>query len=239
MELIIDGIIYLFQKYGGISQLYTETLPRMCDLEPKLTTTLLIHPKGSQDNLPLHDHIVVRSLPDVYRYLRPHRFWDPYYPQLCQLAARPLLGKSKGKIWLSTYYTSPFAWAGPQVVFAHDFIHEKYRKLYWQKEFLDAEITIRNKASAIANADLVICNSETTRKDLLELYHIPFHKTVIVHLAHKSSFIVMEGMANKKKEEFILYVGRRDKYKDFAILLRSYANWSGRFEIGLVCAGGG
>ena len=239
MELIVDGIIYLYQKYGGISRLYTETLPRLCDLEPELTITLLTHPHGSPDCLPQHKRIILRSIPDVYWFIRPHRFWNPYYSQVCQLAARALLGKSKGKIWLSTYYSSPILWAGPQIVFAHDFIYEKYRTLYWQNESSHADGMIRYKAAAIANADLVICNSETTRQDLLELYHVPFHKTAVVHLAHKSSFSVMDGNADKQKDKFILYVGNRNKYKDFDLLLRSYANWSGHFEIALICAGGG
>jgi len=239
MDLIVDGIIYLYQKYGGISGLFTEILPRICNLEPELTTTLLTHPKGTPDNLPRHERIIIRSIPDVYRYIRPHRFWHTYYSQFCQLAARPLLGRSKRKIWLSTYYTSPIAWSGPQIVFAYDFIYEKYRTLYWHNELSYADELIRNKVAAIANADLVICISETTRQDLLELYHVPFHKTAVVHLAHKSSFTLMDQISDKQKEKCILYVGNRNKYKDFDILLRSYANWPSRFEIGLVCAGGG
>lgn len=140
---------------------------------------------------------------------------------------------------MSTYYTSPIAWVGPQVCVAYDFIYEKYRLEYWQNDLSQADEIIQNKAAAITKADLVICISETTRQDLLELYHIPIHKTAVVHLAHKSTFTLMDGMADKQKDKFVLYVGNRNQYKDFDILLRSYANWSGRFEIALICAGGG
>jgi glycosyltransferase involved in cell wall biosynthesis len=239
LELIVDGIIYLYQKYGGISQLYTEILPRLCELDPELTITLLIHPYGSPDCLPQLERIIHQSIPDVYRFFRPHRFWNHYYSQLCQLAVRAFLGKSKGRIWMSTYYTVPIAWAGSQVFVAYDFIYEKYRTKYWQNELSSADETIRNKKNAISKADLVICISETTRQDLMELYHVPIHKTAVVHLAHKSSFTLMDGISNEQKDKFILYVGNRYKYKDFDLLLRSYANWSGRFEIPLICAGGG
>ena len=238
MELIVDGIVYFYQKYGGISRFYTETLPLMCNLKPDLNITLLTHPNVSMESLPVHEHIFFRSIPDVYRYIRPHRFWHKYYSQLCQLAARPFLGRSKGKIWLSTYYTSPIAWVGPQIVFAHDFILEKYRTRYWQNELSYADETIRMKATAIAKADLVICISETTRQDLLKLYQIPFHKTAVVHLAYKSSFTLIYGMRDQQMGKYILFVGNRGYYKDFDLLLRSYANWPGRFKINLVCVGG-
>lgn len=239
MELIVDGIIYLYQKFGGISRLYTETLPRICDLEPDLTTTLLTYPQGSPDSLPLHERIILRPMPDVSRYFRPYRFWRPYYPLLRKLEARPLLGSSRGKIWMSTYYTSPIAWAGPQVFVAYDFIYEKFRQEYWPNELSQADEVIQNKARAISRANLVICISETTRQDLMELYHVPDHKAVVVHLAHKSSFTLLDESADKQKGKFFLYVGNRRRYKDFVILLQSYAIWSSRFEIGLVCAGGG
>lgn len=238
MDLIVDSIIYYNQRFGGISRLYTEILPRLCDLEPELTITLLTYPQGLPDGLPQHERIYLRPIPDVDRYIRPYRFWRPYYSQLRKLATRVLLGRSKRKIWLSTYYTFPIAWAGTQVFVAYDFIYEKYRQEYWQDELSRAEKVIQNKAAAIARADLVICISETTRQDLRELYHVPDHKTAVVHLAHKSSFILLDESADKQKGKFILYVGARYRYKDFDILLRSYANWPSRFEIGLVCVGG-
>ena len=235
MELIVDGIIYLYQKFGGISRLFTETLPRLCDLEPKLSTTLITYPGMSSNDLPQHDRIILRPNPDVYRYSRPYG----YDARLHKLVTRAFLGSSKGKIWLSTYYTSPVAWAGPQVFVAYDFIYEKYRLEYWKNELPGVDKIIQEKAFAIANADLVICISETTRQDLMELYSVPDYKAVVVHLAHKPSFTLIDGMTTKQKQKFILYVGNRSGYKDFDILMRSYANWDSRFEIGLVCAGGG
>jgi glycosyltransferase involved in cell wall biosynthesis len=239
MNLIVDSIIFLYQKYGGISQLYLEILPRLCNLEPELTITLLTYSQVLPENLPKHKRIILRPLPDFYRYFRPHRFLLPYYSQLDQLTARIFLGRGKGDTWLSTYYTSPIAWAGPQVVFTYDFIYEKYRALYKHNELPEVDRTIRNKAAAIAKADLVICISETTRQDLLDLYHFPIEKTAVVKLANKSSFFLMEGIPVTKKKKFILYVGNRNNYKDFKTLLRSYAIWPGHIEFDLVCAGGG
>ncbi len=151
------------------------------------------------DKLPKHERITLRSIPNLYRYIRPHRFWNPYYSQICQLASRAFLGNSNGKIWLSTYYTEPIAWSGSQVLVAYDFIYEKYSALYWQNKRSEAEDTIRNKAKAISKANLVICISETTRKDLMELYHVPINMTTVVYLAHKPIFKILMILKTRKR----------------------------------------
>ena len=239
MDLIVDGLVYLYQNHGGISRIYTETLPRLCDLDPDLTATLLSYPQVLREFLPQHDRIHLRSIPDVDSYIRPYRLWRPYYSHLRKLAMRATLGRSKKKIWLSTYYTSPVAWAGPQVIVVYDFIHEKFRLKYWQNELVQADEVIKKKARAIATADLVICISETTRQDLIELYNVPEEKAVTVHLACKPSITVLSDLTDNQTRKFILYVGKRNQYKEFEVLMRSYANWAARFEIGLVCIGGG
>ena len=37
----MDGIVYQWQFHGGISRLYSEILPRMCDLDDSLRIILL------------------------------------------------------------------------------------------------------------------------------------------------------------------------------------------------------
>jgi glycosyltransferase involved in cell wall biosynthesis len=230
MDLIVDGIIYYYQKYGGISRIFTEVLPQLCNLEPDLNISLLTHPQGSSENLPEHSQIILHSLPNFFRYFRPHRLWNPYYPLLSQLAARSILGCSKGKIWLSTYYTSPICWEGPKVVFVHDFIFEKFRLSYWLNDLSQIDIWIRNKAVAIAGA---------TRNDLFDIYDGPRHKTSVVYLAPKPLFTLLDGVQKSFQGKFILYVGARGHYKDFDTFLRTYAVWPGRFDIELICVGGG
>jgi glycosyltransferase involved in cell wall biosynthesis len=95
------------------------------------------------------------------------------------------------------------------------------------------------KAIAIARADHVICISENTRRDLVELLKIPERKTSVVYLGYDlATHQVAESPLRPKS--FILYVGKRGGYKNFMGLLRAYAaslTLKGNFS--LVCFGGG
>jgi hypothetical protein len=84
MNIIVDGIIYQLQSQGGISRIYSEILPRMCDLDDSVRITLLTEGKCRQ-SLPEHKHIVHRKMPPVKRYLRPGRLWKPVITQARQL----------------------------------------------------------------------------------------------------------------------------------------------------------
>ncbi len=70
LRLTVDGVIFQLQTYGGISRLFSEILPRMCDQFPRLYITLLTEGKLQQDP-PLHERISNRAIPDVGRYLHP------------------------------------------------------------------------------------------------------------------------------------------------------------------------
>src|SRR4029453_7528013 len=104
MDLIIDNIIYRLQKHGGITRIFSEALPRMCDLEPDLRISSLIYPNTRLDNLPKHERIDYKQIPDVDQFVRPYRLWHSYYPHLERFAGRIIVGTSGQKIWLSTYY---------------------------------------------------------------------------------------------------------------------------------------
>jgi glycosyltransferase involved in cell wall biosynthesis len=238
MNLIVDGIIYYYQQHGGIPRLYRETLPRLCDMEPALAVTLLSYPNGSATELPAHHRIAQRTIPWVHRYARPRPLWARYYPQLHILAARALVGRSRGKVWLSTYYTSPPAWEGLRICVAYDFIYEKFRLTHWKDNLAHANETIRSKARAIAEADLIICISEAARQDLKNYYGSAEGKTAVVHLAHRPTFTRLARPAGDDQDRFILYVGRRDPYKDFDLLLGAYAEWPKHGSISLICVGG-
>jgi len=238
-NMIVDGIIYNLQKHGGISRIYTEILPRICDLDPALRISFT-YTDSLSDRAPRHERIDYVSIPDVEKLFWPYRIWHPYYPQLRRwIVAWNLPWNTKKKIWLSTYYTTPPVWTGFEVVVVYDFIHEKYRHVYWQDDPAIADLTIKNKLKAIKRADLIICISESTREDLLNLYQISPQKTAVVHLAHNPVFTVMDNLGNKPEREFILYVGSRSRYKGFDTLLEAFSAWTQRGRINLVCAGGG
>ena len=236
LELTIDGIIYQLQSRGGISRIYIEILPRMCDMDDSLRVTLLTEGKLRQQ-VPVHRGISHRPIPDVELYLRPGGTWKPVVPHVRDLAKRLRVGRTDGKIWHSTYYTMLDHWHGRSVVTVPDMIHEMF-----PERFNDAEQDRfrAQKRRCIEAADAIICISETTAQDLQRICGIGSDRIHVTRLAHSNVFRVLNNEDNPSPlptgEPFLLYVGIRPryKYKNFDLLLDAYSAWPGRKETALV-----
>ena len=237
MNVIIDGIIYQIQTQGGISRIYSEVLPRMCELDNLLRITLLTEGKCRQ-SLPEHKHIVHRKIIPVNRYLRLGRLWKPVIPRARQLMIRLSIGRGDGQIWHSTYYTQPEPWDGLQVVTVADMIHERFSDLF---SGLGNDQFREEKRRCVHEADAVICISEATRQDVLRFYKLDSNSTYVVPLAC-SDFFRQLGQRGDDSETltnqpFLLYVGSRAHYKNFDRLIHAYSVWGYRNEVALVVVG--
>ena len=240
LEVIVDGVIFQFQSRGGVSRIYSEILPRMCEQDESLRITLLTKEgRAPLQPLPEHSSITRRAVPHLDPYLRPWRLWGRYAPALKRTMDKLWIGEGKGKIWHSTYFTQPHQWRGTQVVTVVDMIYELYPK-FFNKPFDDQ--FREQKRRAVSDAAAVICISETTRIDVEDYYGIPRDKTFVVPLAHSDLFRPPGNEANThgthgESRPFLLYVGRRGHYKNFDLLLDAYSSWDRRNEVDLLVVG--
>ena len=233
MRIVVDGIIYSLQKSGGISRVFSEIMPRMCDLDRDLRIHVLLN-KRSKQPLPRHAAIRYQQTYRVQPFLRPRRFWQNRGDRFKDALNRWVLGDSHGSIWHSTYYTLPWRWSGPVVVTVHDMIHERYAEAYFQTDA--DEKTRRIIREAVLRADRVIAISHATRNDLVEYYDIPGEKVQVIHLGFNPVFSRPPG-ADPVGSPYLLYVGDRTKYKNFGGLLRAFAAWPKNGEVLLAVAG--
>jgi glycosyltransferase involved in cell wall biosynthesis len=151
------------------------------------------------------------------------------------LFLKSLIGRTKKKIWFSSYYSiPPFRWDGYQIVFVHDFIHERFSNL-----FPDSEQQIKRKREAILKADAIICNSKTTANDLQNYYSTPEEKIFISELGVDHNFKRLSDDLITKKVDFpfILYLGKRKYYKGFDTLLSAFSSWKKNESIKLITVG--
>jgi glycosyltransferase involved in cell wall biosynthesis len=237
MDLVVDGLIYQMQVHGGISRIFNEVLPRMCNLDPDLNVTLFTSGLCLQ-RLPTHDQIHHYPPATLSRVLYPSRVWN----RLIDVWLAPSKKFSKlstsDSIWHSTYYTQPQGWNGKQIVTVVDMIQEKFPYLF--SDAHNDQVRERKKR-CIQSAHAVICISETTRQDVLEIYQIPIEKTHTVYLAHTPDFRVQSGTWDREfhlgSKPFILYVGARDEYKNFHLFVRAFQTWQFSKEIDLVAVG--
>jgi glycosyltransferase involved in cell wall biosynthesis len=139
-----------------------------------------------------------------------------------------------------TYY-SPRA-IGPQcskrVLTIYDMIHEKLALT------IDpTDRTAKHKALAAHRADHIICISESTRRDAIEILDLPFDKTSVVHLGYDlmQTDNYCSAMTNVPVERpFLLFVGNRGGYKNFLGLLQAIGSSRElRSGYALICFGGG
>ena len=237
MKVTIDGIIYHLQSQGGISHIFDEILPRMCDQDDSLSIDLLISGKHKKET-PVHPHIHTYNLFPI-DILCPTRIWGTTrFPIRAYLQYLTYPDKSKN-IWHSTYYTLPYKWNGPVVITAYDLITERFALDIYNKPRDEKERIHQRKC--IERADRLISISETTKLDLELYYQIDPQKIQVIHLAASPVFRLMKNVDHfpdtPLDKPFLLYVGNRKLYKSFRGLLKAYSLWSRKNEVDLAVVG--
>ena len=116
-----------------------------------------------------------------------------------------------------------------RVVTVFDMIPERFPELF--------EANPHNaKEDFVANADLILCISQSARDDLEHYYgplKAPVHVTPLAAAPPRSR----ESGTQLPRQEVLLFVGRRGGYKDFDVLCEALALGKTRWQ--LVCVGGG
>lgn len=210
MSLLIDAIVFSLQRYGGISE-YFHQLLRKLETESIPVSVFLETPQK---------HHVGGGSPVLSFVHRRARLLERYRP--CRLPA----GRS---VFHSSYYRLPERRGTPTVVTVHDFVYERYASgpRRW--------VHTHQKLAAIRAAQAVICVSESTRQDLLEFVgEIPGQ---VVHVIHNGVSEVFRPLSlTPAPAPYVLYVGERRGYKNFAMLLEAMAFLP---DLELHCVGGG
>jgi glycosyltransferase involved in cell wall biosynthesis len=98
-------------------------------------------------------------------------------------------------------------------------IHEKFSYL-----MRNADLTISAKAEAIKRADWIICISESTKQDLIEILNVNPEKISVIYLSYSTINQTSFQSTPVVTEPYILYTGLRGSYKNFDRLLKAYAS---------------
>lgn len=238
MNLIVDGIIFESQVHGGISRIFFEILPRMCQLDSSLEVQLITSGSAKQP-LPVHVQIKQAHVANPQRFI-PNRA----FPYLKQKVRGIVLGKlvsqfKENAIWHSTYFTLAANWHGLNILTLPDLIPELFPAQH--NRFVQSQIR-KYRKRCVERADAIICISESTAADLCAYYSLAVEKKIfIIHLAASEVFHPIshfpESYRPPTQGDFLLYVGGRHHYKNFEFLLRAYAKWELRKKVDLVVVG--
>lgn len=233
LKIRFDAAIFCSQKYGGISRYFCELVSRLYrfnDIDASIIAP--VHINAYLSDVPRNSVIGFR-LPDITVPHGPLR-------ALSMLVSDGILRAEKPDVIHETYY-SPRP-IGPQcskrVLTIYDMIHEKL--------VLPIDPTDRiakHKALAARRADHIICISESTRRDAIEILELPFDKTSVIHLGYdlmQTDNYRAEMASVPVERPFLLFVGNRGGYKNFLGLLQAIGSSRElRSKYALICFGGG
>jgi glycosyltransferase involved in cell wall biosynthesis len=158
-------------------------------------------------------------------------------PAISKLLAGPMINHFNPSIVHETYYAgdSYGSSSARRVLTVYDMIHELFAS-----EYPADDKTSKLKEIATKRADHIICISENTRKDLLEIFDLPEDKVSVVYLGFDSLVLDTALLEHKECKPYLLYVGQRWGYKNFDGFLKAYASSSFlRNHFDVVCFGGG
>ncbi|MDI6774074.1 MAG: glycosyltransferase family 1 protein [Verrucomicrobiota bacterium] len=238
MRLLIDGEVFVLQRQGGISRIYSEILPRLAVLGDGISVQVLMRSSGPLNQL--HAWIPgVKRVPAVPRF-RPWRLWRAVSGICDGWIASAYWRTRSADVFHPTYYSHPPVRC-PSFCVAHDMIHELFPADFAVSE--RKEIT-RKKAIALGRASVILCISENTRRDVIRLLKVPEGKCRVVYPAGFSERLrgaVRNGAGHgAPTKPFLLYVGDwRTAYKNFSFVARCLGSrgFSQFSEYDLVVAG--
>ena len=217
MRIAFDYQIFCQQSYGGISRYFVRLVEQFV---ARIQDVGIFRAAASQ---PLCQDVArwcgawvrLESL-SVYK-------WADVARTQSDILSKRGIQNWRPQVVHETYYSR---WASaarscPTVVTAYDMIHELFKDHFPAR---DKTTTLKRKA--IDRADHVICISECTRQDVMILFGISGEKLSVVHLGAEqfSNDLTPFKKKTTSGKPYLLYVGSRERYKNFSMFLRAVAS---------------
>jgi len=222
MNILYDNIIFSLQKSGGISVMWAELIKRALKTSDDIS---FVEYENAATNL-------FRGALDI-----PERSIRMYKNKALKVRRYfPLRVKIKGNtIFHSSYYRTVLQPNVANITTVHDFIYDFYRK------GLARLVNVSQQKQALEKSDLIICVSERTKADLLQLHpRVQADKIKVIHHGVSDDFYRLYDEDHTvalpfAEQSYVMYVGDRTAtYKCFAPLIRSFPKHKN-----FVIAGGG
>ncbi|RTY83742.1 glycosyltransferase family 1 protein [Flavobacterium sp. ZB4P23] len=214
MNVIIDLIAFSLQKSGGVSVYWYEIINRM--LIQSDSEHLFIEENGKKENI-FRKELKIQENHFINEKTKLSNYFSRYREINLKIS-------NKDFIFHSTYYRTLTKVVKKrnnvkEVVTVHDFTYEYFSK------GLKKWVHCYQKKKAINAADVVICISENTKKDLLYFYPQFSSKEirVVYNGVSLDYFKIPELIRENNNSSFFLFVGSRAKYKNFDFTVKALA----------------
>lgn len=239
MKVLFDTQIFDWQINGGISRYFIEVLNRLNsnnDVEVLFKcrhsyNTYIQNTQWLVHN-PFLKNLQFKGKLSVLKFINQ---------KINRSYSNHLLQKNIPDLFHPTYYDPyflPYLNQKPLVLTVYDLTNEKFN----DHSVLTAKV-LAWKKKLISRANHIIAISENTRKDVIEYYNIAPEKVTTVYLSGGFDQKVLQALQvaemDNIPERFILFVGSRSSYKNFAAFVKEVAPVMKQENVSLVAAGGG
>jgi glycosyltransferase involved in cell wall biosynthesis len=220
-KVLIDGVVFENPHQRGIWRVFYETLTR---LKRRVDFTILVNgvpvnpvPDGIPVRRSAHRSKGRRSLARLHRIRR-------------RLAADHLAKEYPTAIWHSTFFTCDPRPNRKAIVHVYDMVAEQF---YHFSSALGDQCQM--KAEAIRQADAAISISRSTTNELSRFFPEIRERTFTALLG--AEHIKVESPSASPRKKSPLFVGHRDSYKNFAMVLRAMVDPTWPSDVGLAVVG--
>ena len=223
MKVFFDYAIFTLQRFGGVSNYIVNLVENFSQkIEPSIIS--LFHKNHYLKNSRHSDKLF---------YYKRAGYLIKYINKINKIYFEYQLKNKQPDIIHLTYFSEEnfYSSRAKKIITEYDLIKEKF----YQEKYKNQ---IEYKRLLFDKVDQIICISNNTKKDLQEKYSINSSKISVVHLGVNKEKNFRERPLNIKP--FILYVGSRERYKNFENTIKAYAQSDKlKLEFDFVCFGGG
>jgi len=245
MNVIVDGVVYGFQKHGGINTYFNEILPRIARRAD--TRVNMLVPRVTAGTPPGPPVCTIRRELIPYRTGLSWRLDQGLEAAVRSLSLRwhGLAAATKREAIFHSSYFTILPGSVPQVGIVHDMNHEIFAEKYDTTEF--GRWLRQQYPRYLRNATRIIAVSHATKSDVVRFYGIDESLVdVVYHATNPNHFFVDRDNRSSARVRavltqdlpYLLYVGGRYSiYKNFEMLLRAMSHCAQATGLGLVVAG--
>jgi glycosyltransferase involved in cell wall biosynthesis len=242
MKVLYDHQIFVMQRYGGISRYFFELIKNInqnndisYELSIAQTNNYFINSSFLADKSCLVNKSNKRFSSPIRKIFGQEKDLN------LELSKKKLI-EQDFDIFHPTYYNPYFLnyiWKKPFVLTIHDMIHEIFPEYYSL-----ADPTSLWKRTLAERANKIIAVTENTKKDIIKFLEISSSKVNVIHhgvlIDAKNENMKDTAIHFSLPEKYLIFVGSRERYKNFYFFIGSIAPFLLKNEkIFVVCAGGG
>jgi len=234
MRILYDHQAFSLQNLGGITVYYFELATRLSH----------VRDVSAEVHLGLHNSVYSFEEAAVETGLRVVGWRSKMRPGLERYAVNEVLTgaiaafSGQYDVYHTTLYRRmPTVRARVTVATNHDCTQERYPEF-----FKDAGRVTRAKRALYRETDMIFCVSKISQRDVLTYYNVDPARTRVInqgvpHL-RRDPDSAREFIASLRRP-YLLYVGARYSYKNFAGLVEAFATGGFSQDYDLIAVGGG